>query len=110
MDKHLQIPHDATDEKGRVIPASFIHFWNDTTPAEVENERLKQQVDSLIMKESKIEEVAKKIEPQFQFFTKPTIPAKKKPTKQELIDQMVAEKLKERELGAKMKTNKKGAK
>ena len=100
---------NAQDEKGRVIPASFIYFWNDTTAAEVENEKLKQQINALIMRESKIDEVVKKIEPQYQFFTKPTIPSKKKPTKQELIDKLVAEKLKERELKAKMKSNKKGA-
>lgn len=100
---------NATDPKGRPLPASFINYWNNTTAAEVENEKLKQQIDALIIKESKIEEVIKKIEPQYQFFTKPTIPSKKKPTKQELIDKIVAEKLKERELKAKIKSNKKGA-
>jgi hypothetical protein len=70
MDKHLQIPLNAKDEKGRVIPASFIHFWNDTTAAEVENEKLKQQVDALIMNhtstsnlETSIADLNEKLEP-----------------------------------------------
>jgi hypothetical protein len=39
---------DATDNKNRLIPQSFIHLWNNTTEAEVENIKLKMQVDVLI--------------------------------------------------------------
>jgi hypothetical protein len=61
---------NATDPKGRPLPTSFIHFWNDTTPAEVENEKLKQQVDVLIMNqtstsnlETSIADLNEKLEP-----------------------------------------------
>ena len=70
MDKHLQIPMNAQDEKGRVIPTSFIHFWNNTTAAEVENEKLKQQINALIMNqtstsnlETSIADLNEKLEP-----------------------------------------------
>lgn len=40
----LTIP--AYDPEGRRIPDGAVHYWNNTTPASVENEKLKIQVKS----------------------------------------------------------------
>ena len=58
------------DEQGRPIPQSFIHMWNGTTSAEIENEKLKKQVDALIenlnataVKNDELEEIKKLLKP-----------------------------------------------
>jgi len=40
----LTIP--AYDPEGRRIPDGAVHYWNDTTPASVENEKLKMKIKS----------------------------------------------------------------
>lgn len=40
--------HPSFDDEGREIPSGAIHFWNNTTPASVENEKLRLQLDALL--------------------------------------------------------------
>jgi hypothetical protein len=44
----VYIEENATDLVGRPIPANYIQFWNNSTADNLEVERLRKQVDTLV--------------------------------------------------------------
>ena len=59
---------EAHDNKNRQIPQSFINYWNNVNPVEVENKILKEQVNTLIANLANLETLIKMVTPSFNFF------------------------------------------
>jgi len=78
MKKDIQIGD--VDRSGRPLSDRFIHFWNGTTPAEVENIRLKDQVNTLIQSGETVNLILQQLKPVTKFFAEPALdlPASKK--------------------------------